>query len=255
MIVYRLIPIVFFLLFLSFSCSSKKDILYLQGINNLEKFNSNLDELIISSGDLLKINVTLNNSETNNLINKDYVSSNNNENRESLIFKGYRVNNDGFIFYPGIEKIYVEGLTIEQAKNKIYKEISNKQIFTNPNVDIKFLNLNFTIIGEVNKPGKYFFDDKINLFQAIGMAGDLTINGKRNNVKIMRRNENKIEVGTIDLTNKNFLNSEFFQVFSNDIIIIDPNTTRIKNAGIIGNSGTLLSLLSFLLSSIIVITR
>ena len=96
----------------------------------------------------------------------------------------------------------------------------------------------------------------MDILQAIGIAGDLTINGKRDDIKVLRRMpDNNIKVSSIDITNSNFIRSESFQIFSGDVIVINPNNSRVKNAGIIGNSGTLLSLLSFILSSIIVISN
>ena len=95
----------------------------------------------------------------------------------------------------------------------------------------------------------------MDILQAIGMAGGLTINGERKNIRIIRNIGDKRELFLVDLTSSNFFNSESFQIFSGDVIIINPNNSRIKNAGIIGNSGTLVSLLSFLLSSIILITN
>ena len=87
------------------------------------------------------------------------------------------------------------------------------------------------------------------------MAGDLTINGLRDDIKIIREINGKKNISSVDLTKSDFLVSENYQIISGDIILVNPNSTRVKNAGLIGNSGTLLSLLSFLLSSIIVITR
>ena len=87
------------------------------------------------------------------------------------------------------------------------------------------------------------------------MAGDLTINGRRDNVKLIREIGDKRNVFSYDLTSSNILESENFQIFSGDLIIVSPNSSRIKNAGIIGNSGTLISLLSFILSSIIIISN
>ena len=95
----------------------------------------------------------------------------------------------------------------------------------------------------------------MNILEAIGMAGDLSITGKRNDIKLIRDIKGKKSIYSIDITGKEFLTSDKFQIMSGDIIIINPNTTRIKNAGVIGNSGTLLSLLSFLLTSIIVINN
>ena len=83
----------------------------------------------------------------------------------------------------------------------------------------------------------------------------MTINGVRNSVKVIRNESDGKKVYEIDLTSINANQSPFFQIFSGDIIIVNPNSARVKNAGIIGNSGTLLSLLSFILSSIIVISN
>ena len=87
------------------------------------------------------------------------------------------------------------------------------------------------------------------------MAGDLTINAVRNDVKIIRTLNKEKAVNSIDLTSSELLGSEFFQVKPGDIIIVNPNTARIKNAGVIGNASNLLTLLSFILSSIILITN
>ena len=81
--------------------------------------------------------------------------------------------------------------------------------------------------------------------QAIGIAGDLTINGRRDDVRLIRKGENgNLNTSYIDLTNANDLLNLIFQIMSGDVIIVNPNSTRVKNAGIIGNSGTLLTLLS-----------
>ena len=142
-----------------------------------------------------------------------------------------------------------------ELSDLLTRELTNLDFFTEPIVDIKVLNMNFTVLGEVNKPGKYYFDSQINVLQALGMAGDLTINGKRTDIKLIRNSNEKSDVFSVDLTKSEFISSPSFNVVSGDVIIVNPNTNRVKNAGIIGNSGTLLSLLSFLLSSIIIINR
>ena len=96
-------------------------------------------------------------------------------------------------------------------------------------------------------------ENNLNVLEAIGLAGDLTINGKRKDIKIIRSVNGVNQLYNLDLTDTDFLTKKYFQIVSGDIIIVNPNSTRVKNAGIIGNSGTLLSLLSFLLSTVIVI--
>ena len=111
------------------------------------------------------------------------------------------------------------------------------------------------IVGEVNSPGRYnFLENNMNILQALGMAGDLTINGKRNDIRIISKNEGKMIVNSVDLTSSKILESNNFQIFPGDIIIVNANNARVKNAGVVGNFGNLLSVMSFLLSSIILIS-
>ena len=185
--------------------------------------------------------------------NSNNITSNN---KETLLYSGFQVNSKGFIDFPNLGKISVIGKTIEQIRDNIYNQIVEKDILINPFVDVKLLNTHFTILGEVSSPGRYeYLKNNLNILEAIGIAGDLTINGDRKEIKILRNIQSETKVFSIDLTKSNFFQEEAFQIISGDIIIVNPNLNKIKNAGIIGNSGTLLSLLSFLLSSIIVISN
>jgi len=236
-----------------FSCSSKKDILYLQDFDNPYETQYKFEDHLIKVGDVLKIDLRIEN-ESAEFINQSNFGSN--ELRQSLIFKGYNVDSSGNINFPSIGKVKVEGKTLIQVRDMIILRLSEEGIYKDPTIDVKLLNRSFTIIGEVNKPGNYFYDENnFNLLQAIGYAEDLTIQGTRNDIKVIREVGNEKKVFSIDLTKSDFFNSPAFQIKSKDIIIVNPNASRVKNAGIIGNSGTLLSLLSFLLSSIIVITN
>ncbi len=240
------------------SCSTKKNILYLQDSNDYVSYDFTFEDYKIKVDDILKIDlITMINLESiipeakllNNSTNKDITS------KESMIYNGYQVNTSGNIIYPQLGEIKVAGKSVNELRLLMSNLVENKLDIKNPDIDIKILNLHYTILGEVNKPGRYeFIKNNLNLLEAIGMAGDLTINGERKEVKIIRSQNKKKNIISVDLTKSNILISEF-QIFSGDIIIVNPNTTRVKNAGIIGNSGTLLSLLSFLLSSIIVINN
>ena len=89
----------------------------------------------------------------------------------------------------------------------------------------------------------------------MGIAGDLTINGKRNDIKIISKRDSEININSIDITSSKLLESKNFQIFPGDVIIVNANSARVKNAGIIGNFGNLLSVLSFLLSTVILISN
>ena len=242
--------------FFIFSCSSKKDILYIQDSSNDQNLSVEYREYLIKADDVLKIDISAEEPSAALFLNPRGANSNLNSNKQSLLYNGYQVNPEGYINFPAIGKIKVAGISVSDLRNKIYSLIIGKGILNNPHVDIKILNTYFIVLGEVNKPGRYeFLENNLNILEAIGMAGDLTITGDRKNVKIFRDGFEKKTLRSVDLTKSKFISNDDFQIFSGDIIIVNQNKTRVKNAGIIGNSGTLLSLLSFILSSIIVISN
>ena len=227
----------------------------MQDVENNKNFSFNYLEHKIKNGDILKISI-VEKSDTKVLFESSGPNFNQTTNRQSLIFDGYTVSSSGEIEYPDLGILKLSELTIKEAEQLISSKYTKSDILLNPTINIKVLNWDFTILGEINNPGRYYFDENyLNILNAIGIGGDLTINGKRDDIKLIRKANSKSYVYDIDLTNSNFIESNIFQVHPGDIIIINPNSSRIKNAGIIGNSGTLLSLLSFLLSSVIVITN
>jgi polysaccharide export outer membrane protein len=118
----------------------------------------------------------------------------------------------------------------------------------------RLLNAKFTVLGEVNNPGTFtYYENNLTLLQALGLAGDLTINGIRKKVTVIRTENGVQTYGSIDLTKSDWFTSPYYFVKPNDIIIIDPNTAKIKSSGLIGNPLNLISILSTILSSVIII--
>ncbi len=239
-----------------FSCSSKKDILYLQNSNDKPTFNSGYSDYKIQIDDILKITVFAENLETVEIFNIVPTINSGNLTKDAYLLNGYQVNTKGYISFKGIGDLYVLNRTIEEIKIDLKNIYIDKKLLTNPLIDIKVINSSFTILGEVFRPGRYdFMSNNLNILEAIGLAGDLTIKGERSNIKLIREDNNGQKIiHSLDLTNSDILNDDYFQIISGDIIIVNPNKNRIKNAGIIENAGTLLSLLSFILSSIILTT-
>ena len=95
----------------------------------------------------------------------------------------------------------------------------------------------------------------MSILQALGMAGDLTINGNRDDIRIISMNDGEMTVNSVDLRSAKVLGSNSFQIFPGDVIIVNANSARVKNAGIVGNFGNLLSVMSFILSTIILISN
>jgi len=246
--------ILYFFLFLTFfNCSSKKDIIYLQS-SNLESIDFSYLTYKIKIDDILKIDVVTENPEVTVSFNRQGLNSNFLNNKEAMVLNSYQVDAEGNINFPTLGSIFVLNKTLIEVRNLIYENIKDNDYLINPMIDVKLINASFTILGEVLRPGRYeFLKNNLNILEAIGYAGDLTINGKRDDIRVVREIDGKSNVFSLDLTMDNLLSDKNYQILSGDIIIVNPNNTRIKNAGIIGNSGTLISLLSFLLSSIIVI--
>ena len=150
-------------------------------MTNNDSFESLIHDYLISHGDILNIKVVADNPETLQMFSPSNSTNTqiSNQTRETLIFKGYAVDINGYINYPYIGRVKVDGLSINTAVDLFQSKLVELGIFTDPSVDIKILNQSFTIIGEVNNPGKFFFDkNSLTIFEAIGMAGDLTINGE-----------------------------------------------------------------------------
>ena len=251
----KILLVILVLSITNFSCSSKKKIILLQNLDFQKEYEYEFKDYLVRADDILKINVSAESIESVQIFQSNLNLPSNNT-IETMIFNGYQVDFNGMINFPVLGKVKVEGLNIFQIRDKIQKLIIQEGLMTQLYVDVKILNSNFTILGEVNNPGRYnYSNNNIDIFQAIGMAGDLTINGKRDDIKLIRNIGNKKRLISIDLTSTKFINDNNFQIFSGDLIIVSPNSSRVKNAGIIGNSGTLISLLSFLLSSIIVINN
>lgn len=238
-----------------FSCSSKKDILLLQDTEPSIDYNFNYKNLKIQSDDILRIKISSKAVDVASLFDvPSYTGQPNNITGYQI--EGYLVDAEGFVNIPILEPVLITGLTLNQASKKIKDLLEKEEILKNATVDIKILNLYFTVLGEVNSPGRYnFLENNMNIFQALGIAGDLTINGKRNDIRVISKTGDKLMVNYLDLTSSKLLVSENFQIFPGDIIIVNANNARVKNAGIVGNFGNLLSVMSFILSSVILITN
>ena len=189
------------------SCSSKKDILLVQDIDKSSEIMMSYDQLVIKSDDILKIDVAQS-PELSQLFN---FTSATNANLQTYQ-RGYQVDINGNINFPLLGIIKVKGLTLNQASKLIEKSLFDKGILVNPSIDVKLVNAYFTVIGEVNKPGRYsFISNDMDIFQVLGMAGDLTINGERKNIKILRKSEGNFQVSTVDVPLLNPLKIKTFK--------------------------------------------
>ncbi|UOR03671.1 polysaccharide biosynthesis/export family protein [Hymenobacter aerilatus] len=150
----------------------------------------------------------------------------------TLYMTGYPIGEDGNISLPTVGKLKVQGLDINQAQALVQKSISNYVL--NVNVLLKLLSFKVTILGEVRAPGRYFiYNPQATILEGLGMAGDLTEFGNRENVKLVRQTLNGSEVVLINLTDPKLLQSPYYYLLPNDALYVEPlkaRTTR-ANAG------------------------
>ena len=135
--------------------------------------------------------------------------------------QSYEVNDQGYISFPFVGKILVKDMTIDEAQKQLEKEL-NKYL-TNVSLRVRFVGNKITIIGEVNNPGNHaFYDEKITVFQALGLASDIADWGDKTKVALLREKDDIITYHYLDLTDKNIVKSEYFYLLPNDILIVDP---------------------------------
>lgn len=246
----------FFALLFS-SCASKKDILYFQDAANYASVPLANVRSIIQPNDILSITVSALVPETAVPYNIQSaggaaVSSN----IETMKLQGYLVSDEGLIVFPLLGDLKVQGKTTAQVAQELKKILESGGHLVNPTVNVRILNAKVTVLGEVNHPGTFTFSEQyLTLPQALGYAGDLTINGKRNDILLIRETDGVRTITHIDLTTANWMNDPKYAVKQNDVLVVNPNNPKIKTAGYIGNTSVVLTIASLLLSSIVLLTR
>jgi polysaccharide export outer membrane protein len=139
----------------------------------------------------------------------------------SLYLDSYAVNDSGYIDFPLIGKIFVKDLKIEQAKNRIQSMVN--EYLKDVIVTLKLANFSITVLGEVKRPGNFkIYQDKINIFEAVSLAGDLTDFANRNKVALIRQTKEGSRVTYLDLNSIEILHSEYYYMEPNDILYFSP---------------------------------
>jgi len=218
------------------SCISSKKVVYLQDVENDTATKiSDYSGIKIHPQDMLSIVVHSKTPELAkpfNLITDNYIVIGGTQTTTNQqITSGYVVDKNGEIDFPTLGKLRVAGLTREELVVFIKNKLISENYINDPLVTVKFLNFRVFIAGEVAKPGMYeIINDRITIFEALAMAGDLTVNAKRNNIKIIREKNGERKIYTIDLRTAELFNSPAYYLQQNDYIYVEPNNYRIKDA-------------------------
>jgi polysaccharide export outer membrane protein len=253
---FKKISSAFIIIGLLQSCVSKKQMLYLQDLDSVNSQEITYNNHTLQVDDILKISVGALMSEAalpyNNFTAGSVVANN----IDVMKLDGYLVSQNNTINFPVLGELSVKEKTAQDLENDIKKLLVDGGYLINPNVTVRLLNAKVTILGEVKRPGTFSFtENNISLLQALGLAGDLTINGSREDVVVLRRVDGVQTTTRINLTSANFLSGPYQMVKPNDVIVVNPNSAKLKTAGYVGNVSTILGITSLLLSSIILLTR
>ena len=219
------------------SCAPAKNIAYFQ--DKLVDHPEEIDEhagIVIQAKDMLSIIVSSRNPELSAMFNLSSVTYqagieilNTGSGYQKVL--GYVVDNDGYIDFPVLGKIKVLGLTRWGLSEKIKNELIQKKYLDDPVVTVEFMNFKVSVIGEVNAPGTYTIEgDKVTILQAISLARDLTIFGKRDNVSVIREKDGARTIYEVNLCSTDIFDSPAYYLQQNDIVYVEPSAIKARQS-------------------------
>ena len=235
------------------SCSAPKEVLYLQDIASIKEENIDKNyEVIIHKDDLLAILVNSKDPELALPFNMPVVTYQiGAQTTAQQRLLGYLVDQNGDIDFPILGKIHVEGLTRMQVTELIKQKLMSEDLIKDPIVTVQFLNFKVFVMGEVTRPGTFDISgDRITLLEALSMAGDLTIYGRRDRVAVIREKDGKRRILYHDLRSSDIFQSPCYYLQQNDIVYVEPNKAKTGQSRINSNNsvGVWLSAVSVLAS-------
>jgi polysaccharide export outer membrane protein len=215
------------------SCiNTKKAIYFRDQTDGTIRASASIPQTIIEPNDILGIQVSS--------LNQDASSAFNVVNREDAFATtltgtrneagGYLVTKSGDISFPILGNIHVAGLNKDQLTDSITHMLNDRKLLIEPIVTIRMLNFKVTVLGEVEKPSVIPVpSEKISLLEALGMAGDITINGRRDNVLVIREEPGRKVVKRLNLNSSDLFTSPYYYLQSNDIVYVEPNKAKVRS--------------------------
>jgi polysaccharide biosynthesis/export protein len=240
---FPVVVISLFVIVLTSSCGNVKNLQYLQGsFDSARLKNVQIPEPVVQKGDLLSITVYSDDPLATAAVTRQVggaialaPSLESAGNAQATAANGYLVNQVGDLQLYKIGVIHAEGLTKDQLADTLEYLYTKHDLLKNPYVEVRFLNYKITVIGEVNKPGPFTIPtDKINAFEAIGLAGDITVYGRRDNILVVRETNGVRQFGRLNLKDPNVFLSPYYYLEQNDMIIVDVG----KNKSYVNNQNT-----------------
>lgn len=255
------------------SCATPKEVVYFQDLQQTDGTLAAVQakEIRVRPDDKISIIVNSRDPQLTDLFNLPYVSRQLGQTLRSVTstygqsqgVSGYTVDSDGNIDFPVLGKIHVEGMTREEIGRCIKDELIGQDLVKDPIVTVEFMNLTVSVMGEVAKPGRYAIErDRITILDALSMAGDLTIYGRRDAVMVQRMEGDTLQVYQLNLVSgQDVYNSPAFYLQQNDLVYVAPNDVKVRESTVNGNNirstsfwislGSLLSSVAVLITNIL----
>ena len=225
------------------SCSTKKEIIYFQGIEELEGMPAPEDfKAEIEVNDVLRIDVSSINEEVVEPFRFSVAGQTGGGNGGSSSLNGYLVDVDGNINFPILGEVEVIGKTREEVEE--YLTMALKDYVKDAVVRVRLMNFKVTVMGEIGSQVINVPDERLSVLQAIAMSGDVSYDGKRENILVVRMQDGKIVTGRVDLTSAQVFTNPFYYLKQNDIIYVEPTYRRVKSAGFITSWQGLVSIIT-----------
>jgi polysaccharide export outer membrane protein len=224
------------LLIIFCSCADTRKVTYFNDLGEgvIPSAAVNL-EPVISKSDILSITVTSPNPEATVMFNAPNMAMTTTTAGAAVgniaPSSGYLVSQDGYIDFPGLGKVMAAGLSKQKLKEDITAQLVNSKLLIDPIVTVRFLNYRVTVLGEVARPTVVTVpNEKISILEAIGLAGDLTIYAKRDNVLLIREEKGTKVVKRINLNTSEIFTSPYYYLKSNDVVYVEPNNAKVASA-------------------------
>ena len=235
------------------SCGTPKDVAYFQDLNNNPDTVITLQNKVITvkPTDKIYIGVKSKDPQITQLFSLTGSTSSSSNVKDAIY---YTVDSKGNIDFPVLGTIHVAGLTREQIAEKIKNSLLEASLVKDPTVTVGLGNLYYSVMGEVANPGRFSMDEeKVTILDAISNAGDLTIQGRRQDVMVLRQENGHQKVYKIDLcSGKDIFNSPAYYLQQNDVVYVTPNDTKKRSSTLNGNTvqstGFWISMASLLMS-------
>lgn len=218
------------------SCTSYKSVPYMQNVDQVTLEQKPLYDAKIMPKDLLTITVNCTDPEVAlpfNLSIQTTYNVKSTSTYSSPMLMSYLVDNDGIIDFPVLGRLRVGGLTKTEAENMI-REGLKPYINEVPIVTVRMANYKISVLGEVARPGTFTVsNEKVNIFEALALAGDMTVWGVRNDVKLIREDaDGQRMVMSLNLNDANIINSDYYYLQQNDVVYVTPNKVKARNSDI-----------------------